>query len=61
VSFPPNSKLVASASYDETVRLWDSGTGALLQISRFGLIGASSPNGKLVTSRSDDKIVRLWD
>ena len=31
VSFSPNGKQVVSESYDETVRLWDTTTGAMLQ------------------------------
>ena len=57
--------MIASASSDRTVRLWDAATGAVSQ-SFAGHLGAVrsvafSADGNVVASASDDKTVRLWD
>ncbi|PQE07169.1 hypothetical protein CJF31_00004831 [Rutstroemia sp. NJR-2017a BVV2] len=65
VAFSPDGKQVVSGSADQTVRLWDTTTGALLQTleghSDRVISVAFSPDSKQVMSGSVDQTVQLWD
>ncbi|MDF5718440.1 MAG: AAA family ATPase, partial [Rhizonema sp. NSF051] len=65
VSFSPDGKTLASASFDNTIKLWNVATGKQIKT----LSGHSnsvnsvsfSPDGKTLASASADKTIKLWD
>jgi WD40 repeat protein len=65
VIFSYDSKLIASGSSDETIKIWDAATGSLQQT----LEGHSDPvrsvvfsyDSKLIASGSSDETIKIWD
>jgi WD40 repeat protein len=65
VAITPDGRRIVSGSDDETVRVWDTSSGAQLAVLR-GHEGrvecvAVTPDGGRIVSGSRDKTVRVWD
>ncbi|KAM3066490.1 hypothetical protein ACMFMG_011988 [Clarireedia jacksonii] len=65
VAFSADSNLLASASDDKTIKVWDAATGILQQTleghSDRVYSVAFSADSKLLASASDDKTIKFWD
>jgi dipeptidyl aminopeptidase/acylaminoacyl peptidase len=65
VAFSPDGKRLASASHDQTVKVWDAATGAaLLKLEGHTSAVTSvafSPDGKRLASASRDQTVKVWN
>lgn len=65
IAYSPNGSIIATASYDNTVRIWDANTGAFLQ----SLTGHTSdircvtfsPDGSRIATASLDSTAKIWD
>ncbi|KAJ2801617.1 ribosome assembly [Coemansia guatemalensis] len=65
VSFSPDGRLIASASFDNSVKLWDGVTGKFLASLR-GHVAAVyqicwSSDSRMLLSASKDSTLKIWD
>lgn len=65
VCFSPDTRFLASGSWDHTVRLWEVETGRQLRVVEghedYVHHVCFSPDGRWIASASDDNTARLWD
>lgn len=64
ISFSPNSEILASASADRTIKLWEVETGKKIAnlSDRANWVNsvAFSPQGNTIVSGSNDMTVKIW-
>ncbi|MCC0179484.1 caspase family protein [Waterburya agarophytonicola K14] len=64
IKYSPDGKIIASAAWDKTIKLWDAETGKLIDT----LIGhqdgvntiAFTPDSQTLISASEDKTIKIW-
>jgi WD40 repeat protein len=65
IAFDPSSRLLATGSEDQTIRLWHAGTGECLAVlsghTNWVRSIAFSPDGSLLASCSEDQTIRVWN
>ena len=65
IAWSPNSKQIASGSYDSTVRVWSAESGQTTVTFLGHTDGVNSvawsPDGRSIASSSEDQTVRVWD
>ena len=64
IKYSPDGQLIASASWDKTIKLWHAQTGKLINTLTGHQDGVNSitfsPDGQTLISGSEDKTIKLW-
>jgi len=65
ISISPSTHLIASSSYDNSIKLWSATTGAFITTLR-GHVGPVymscwSPDSRMLVSASKDTTLKVWD
>ncbi|PSB08499.1 hypothetical protein C7B62_16480 [Pleurocapsa sp. CCALA 161] len=65
ITYSPDGKIIASASWDQTIKLWNTHTGELIKTLKTYQDGintiAFAPDGQTLISGSEDKTIKLWN
>ena len=65
IAWSPDGKMLATAGFDNTVRLWDAATRKEIKKydghTKLVLAVAISPDGKHIVSGSQDNTAKIWD
>ncbi|MGG6265246.1 NB-ARC domain-containing protein [Leptolyngbya sp. AN03gr2] len=65
ISFSPDQQMLASGSFDQTIKLWNLTTGELIKTLQGHtspvLVASFHPDQPILVSGSDDATLRLWN
>ncbi|MEO0015461.1 MAG: hypothetical protein RLZZ535_3850, partial [Cyanobacteriota bacterium] len=65
IKYSPDGKIIASASWDQTIKLWNAQTGELINTLKGYQDGINSivfsPDSQTLISTGEDKTIKIWN